>query len=208
MNRLTLVLALAACDVPRGTEGGGIRWAVDDLDIFVNGFHKASGDPSHQEEVDHFCNTLSGGVIQCVLYRDERMVGIEHIVPRERFDALPLEERAFWHPHNYEVVSGLLVTPGQGSLQEHDVAEDLVGTYGKTWHVWQPEDDLPVGVPVLMKAFIADGEIDPALVDDRDQRFGIDTTAIRESRRDIEDPGADPATLAEPEVCVCESTPF
>ena len=43
--------------------------------------------------------------------------------------------------------------------------EQVVSTYGKTWHTWHTDRDkeLPYGIPALMMGFTADGQLDPAL---------------------------------------------
>jgi hypothetical protein len=68
--------------------------------------------------------------------------------------------------------------------------EKLVGTYGKTFHTWHTDqhDTLPIGVPQIMMGFTADGQLDPALVEARDQRFGIDSADKRRDREDIAAP--------------------
>jgi hypothetical protein len=66
-----------------------------------------------------------------------------------------------------------------------------MNSYGKTWHVWntwhrgQPNDALPLGEPMLAWSFNRDGEAAPGLVEDRDQRMGLNTAATRERRADL-----------------------
>jgi hypothetical protein len=47
-----------------------------------------------------------------------------------------------------------------------------------------------------MMGFTADGQLDPALEKARDQRLGVDTQAIRRSRKSIPQPTVDPAANA------------
>jgi len=49
--------------------------------------------------------------------------------------------------HRYEVGSGLLVAPGVPGIAERQDMQKLIGTYGKTWHMWQVDrgDPLPYG---------------------------------------------------------------
>ncbi|EEB0358646.1 DUF1264 domain-containing protein, partial [Salmonella enterica subsp. enterica serovar Enteritidis] len=63
----------------------------------------------------------------------------------------------------------------------------IVNTYGKTWHTWHTDRDktLPMGIPALMMGFTGDGQLDPALLADRDRRLGIDTQAIKRERQDL-----------------------
>lgn len=175
------------------------------LDLYVNGFHYAAGDPSMQMEVDHYCHARADGIVQCALYAaddEPRLIGVEHVVAREVFDALPTAEKVLWHPHTYEVKSGALVAPDLPPSEEHALMEQLVSTYGKTWHLWDSDvDALPLDAPMLMKGFTADGQLDPALLAARDARLGVDSAARRADRADIVDPGFDPIVLEEPVVC-------
>ena len=60
------------------------------------------------------------------------------------FATLPAEERRLWHSHVFEVKSGLLIMP-QPTLVPRAVWEtaetkemqQVVGLYGKTYHLWQ-----------------------------------------------------------------------
>jgi hypothetical protein len=72
--------------------------------------------------------------------------------------------------------------------------EKLIHTYGKTWHTWHTDlnKQLPLGVPQLMMGFTADGQVDPAMVRARDQRFGIDSQRRKEDRADIVSPSIAP----------------
>jgi hypothetical protein len=90
----------------------------------------------------------------------------------------------------HEVKSGQLIAPGLPEFAERRLMWRLVGTYGKTWHTWQTAegDTLPLGVPTLMMGFTADGQLDGALVSQRDHRFGISTEARRSARSDIPTP--------------------
>lgn len=47
------------------------------------------------------------------------------------------------------------------ALAERSYFEDLVTTYGKTFHTWQIDrDDFSYGIPQLMMAFTRNGQID------------------------------------------------
>jgi hypothetical protein len=54
---------------------------------------------------------------------------------------------------------------------------ELQKTYGKTIHTWAVDisPDLPLGPPNLMMSYTQDGQIDPSMVEARDQRLGIST---------------------------------
>ena len=85
------------------------------FDVYVVGFHCAKGEPDMQMEAHHFCRVVNDDVLQCVL-----------------FDQMPEEEKGYWHPHNYEVLSGELVAPGLPEAAEKAFMKQLLNSYGKT----------------------------------------------------------------------------
>jgi hypothetical protein len=122
-----------------------------------------------------------------------RLIGIEYIISKERFERLPDEERRLWHSHHYEVKSGELLAPGIPELAEHSYFKDLVTTYGKTWHTWQiDQDDFPMGIPQLMMGFTEDGQIHQHMIEARDRRLGISMEERRRTRADIPMPALVP----------------
>lgn len=128
---------------------------------------------------------------------DARLIGIEYIVSRERFRALPDDEKRLWHSHDHEVRSGTLVAPGIPERAERAYFEDLATTYGKTFHTWQYDrDDFPLGIPQLMMGFTGDGQVDEKLVAARDARLGVSATQRRRLRATIPDPGVEPGADA------------
>ena len=89
--------------------------------------------------------------------------------------------------------SGTLMAPGIPELAERAYFNDLVTTYGKTFHTWQYDrDDFPYGVPQLMMGFTQDQQIDPVLLRQRDERLGVSTTNRRMSRSAIPMPEVAP----------------
>jgi hypothetical protein len=171
------------------------------LNVYLDGFHFASGDLRGQMEAHHYCALLNEDVIQCALYdgngEDAHLIGIEYVVSAKVFRSLPEDERALWHSHAFEVSSGQLIAPGIPQPAEHELMEKLVSTYGKTWHTWHTHhgDAVPLGIPHLMMGFTGDGQVREALVAQRDQRFGIDSRDKKKQRADIipgpVEPGAD-----------------
>lgn len=166
------------------------------FDLYVVGFHAAKDDPSMQMEAHHFCKQVNGEFLQCVLFdgnsEDANLIGVEYIISERLFDGLPEEEREFWHPHNFEILSGALVAPGLPDWAEKEMMRLLMNSYGKTWHTWhtgrhdaEPGDTLPLGEAMLMWSFNRDGEMDPALERSRDVAFGISTEEKRQNRRDL-----------------------
>lgn len=167
---------------------------IEALNAYLDGFHFYSGELQAQMEAHHYCSVLNEEVIQCVIYdgntRAAKIMGVEYIVSERLFRSLPPEEKALWHSHVHEVKSGQLVAPGIPQPAEHALMQKLVGTYGKTFHTWHTDRQktLPIGVPQLMMGFTADGQIDAAMVAERDRRFGIDSAEKRRQREDIAAP--------------------
>jgi hypothetical protein len=174
------------------------RPPIDALNAYLDGFHFYNGHPQAQMEAHHYCSVLNEEVIQCVIYdgnvKDAKLMGVEYIISASLFATLPASEKKLWHSHAHEVKSGQLSAPGIPAPAEHALMEKLVNT----WHTWHTDLNkrLPLGVPQLMMGFTADGQIDPALVADRDRRFGIDSQAQKKAREDIPAPAIDPGADA------------
>jgi len=177
------------------------KYPLDAMSTYLNGLHMYADEMGRQVEASHFCIHLRHDLHQCVIFDknapDARLIGIEYIISAERFRSLPEEEKRLWHSHHYEVASGVLTAPGIPDLAEHAYFEDLITTYGKTFHTWQYDrDDFPFGIPQLMMGLTADGQADESLVHERDRRLGISTAHKRRDRADIPVPevlsGANP----------------
>jgi hypothetical protein len=169
------------------------KYPLQAMSTYLNGFHMYADDMGRQVEACHFCIHLRPDLHQCVIFDsnrpDARLIGIEYIIPAERFRALPEEEKRLWHSHRYEVKSGMLTAPGIPELAERTYFKDLVSTYGKTFHTWQYDrDDFPYGIPQLMMAFTEDGQLDDALLRARDRRLGRSSRKRRSARANIPPP--------------------
>ena len=170
--------------------------------MYLDGFHASKDDPSMQMEAHHYCNQVNNDFAQCVLFDgntgDARLMGIEYIISEKLYQMLPAEEKAYWHPHNYEILSGTLRMPGLPEAAEKEALAGKINSYGKTWNTWMtgthggPADTLPVGPPRLQWSFNHDGEIEPGLVEDRDRRMKLNTADARHRRADL-------ASLAHPQ---------
>ena len=166
------------------------------MDIYLVGFHPMKDRPDRQMEAHHFCHQVNQDFAQCVLFdgngADAKLNGIEYIISEKLFDSLPEDERAYWHPHNGEILSGQLVAPGIPGPAEHALMKDKMNSYGKTWHVWHTGamgnagDALPLGPPMLAWSFNRDGEATPGLVERRDEQMDIDTAEKRRERADLQ----------------------
>src|SRR4051794_3347541 len=169
---------------------------LKDFDIYVVGLHCAKHEPDMQMEAHHFCRQVNQDFLQCVLFdgntKDANLIGIEYIISARLFATLPAEEREYWHPHNYEILSGQLTAPGLPEAAERAFLKELMNSYGKTWHTWHtgrhdgtPGDRLPLGDPKLMWSFNRDGEADEALRLDFQRAMDADESASRRQRRDL-----------------------
>jgi hypothetical protein len=175
---------------------------VAKIAMYLDGFHAAKDDPRMQMEAHHYCNQLTEDFAQCILYDgntdDARMMGIEYIVSEQTYNGLPGEEKAYWHPHNFEILSGQLRMPGLPDVAEKAALEGKMNSYGKTWHTWMTgmygggNDQLPLGPPHLQWSFNRDGEEMPGMVAARDNRMGLNTADARADRQDL-------AALAKPQ---------
>jgi hypothetical protein len=168
---------------------------VETIGMYLNGFHVSKDDPQMQMEAHHYCNQANEDFAQCVLFdgntAEARMMGIEYIISEALYDTLPAQEKAYWHPHNYEILSGQLRMPGLPDVAEKEALKGKMNSYGKTWHTWmtgmhgRTADPLPFGPPHLQWSFNRDGEDMPGMVAARDERFGVDTAEAREDRQDL-----------------------
>lgn len=165
------------------------------FDIYLVGFHPMKDHPEDQMEVHHYCSQVNEDFAQCVLF-DSNMAnanlnGIEYIISEKLFAKLPEAEKKYWHPHNGEILSGLLVAPDIPGIAEKALMKGKMNSYGKTWHVWntghdeQPGDTLPLGEPMLAWSFNRDGEARPGLVEKRDKKMGISHVEKRMQRKNL-----------------------
>lgn len=178
------------------------RPPVAALNAYLDGFHFYNGNMHGQMEAHHYCSVVNEDLTQCVIFdgnvADAKLMGVEYIVSAKLFKDLPEQEKALWHSHVYEVKSGQLIAPGIPEVAEHELMKKLVGTYGKTVHTWHTDlhKTLPYGAPQIMMGFTADGQVDQALVAQRDQRFGVSSAEEKNARADIPSPPIDPGADA------------
>jgi Protein of unknown function (DUF1264) len=173
------------------------RTPLKGFDAYVVGFHCAKHEPDMQMEAHHYCRVVNDDFLQCVIFdgntREANLIGIEYIVSERLFDTLPAEEKPFWHPHNFEILSGQLVAPGLPDVAETSFLKQLMNSYGKTWHTWHTgrhdgKDagmSMPLGEAKLMWSFNREGEADERLKENRSAVMGIDVEAKRARRQNL-----------------------
>jgi len=186
---------------------------VKNICAHFNAFHAYAEDPRRYIETNHYCSHVNNDVRQCQLYDSTgpgaRLIGIEYMISPELYESLPSDERRLWHSHVYEVKSGMLIMPNPTvpqvawQLGEKREMEQVITLYGKVYHLWQTDKGhkLPLGEPKLMTSFTADGQLDFAEVEKRDQKFSTDYRKNKLARSNIPSPKIHPdadSTWAKP----------
>lgn len=172
------------------------------INAYLDGFHFYNGNMNAQMEAHHYVSQLNEDVYQAIIYdgndEDAKIMGIEYIISAKLFRDLPAEEKKLWHSHAYEVKSGSLIAPGVPLVAEHELMEKLVSTYGKTIHTWHTDQEktLPLGSPMIMMGFTAEGQLRKDLLQTRDKTFNISTAERKQNRADIPTPPVDPLANA------------
>jgi hypothetical protein len=166
------------------------------LDIYLGGFHPMKDDPSHQMEAHHFCKQVNEDFAQCVLFdgnsKQANLNGIEYIVSERLYNQLPQDEKQYWHPHNYEILSGQLIAPGIPEAAEKQLMKMKMNSYGKTFHTWhtgtfgEAPQALPLGPASLAWSFNHDGEAKSGMIEQRDAAFKLNTAGKREERKQLQ----------------------
>ncbi len=168
------------------------------FNIYLVGFHPMVEDPCHQMEAHHFCKQVNEDFAQCILCdgntHDANITGIEYIISEKLFQELTAEEKKFWHPHNYEILSGLLSAPGLPKIAEKSLMKTKMNSYGKTIHTWRAKcwegnqpylDTLPLGKPLLGWSFNHNGEIRDDLVIGYEMAFNRKTNDTQQQRQSL-----------------------
>jgi hypothetical protein len=162
---------------------------LEAMHLHLCAFHVAEDDRTFQLEAHHYCMPLreDGKLFQCIVTDSSKpgakILGVEYIVTDDIYQGLSKEEKKFWHPHDYEVTSGLLVAPKLSEEDENKFMAVVRKTWGKTFHTWaDPATELPLGTPRLMWAFTKDDQIRDELVNKRDKDLGISTEKIKKRR--------------------------
>ena len=170
-----------ACEV-KGTP-------LEAMHLHLCAFHVAEDDPEFQLEAHHYCMPLrdDGKLFQCIVTDSDKpgakILGVEYIVTDDLYRGLSKPEQVLWHPHDYEVTSGLLLAPKLSEEQENKFMAVVRKTWGKTFHTWaDPNTELPLGRPRLMWAFTKDGQIRQELITKRDKDLGMSTEKIKRRR--------------------------
>jgi hypothetical protein len=168
---------------------------AEQLKIYLSGLHVMKNNPHHQMEAHHFCRQVNEDLAQCAIFdgngRDANLTGIEYIVSEKLYDSLPADEKKYWHPHNFEILSGELVAPSVPDAAELELMKEKMNSYGKTWHIWntgrfgEKGNAVPLGAPELAWSFNRDREVVPGLLEKRDEIQKIDSGHKRKERGNL-----------------------
>lgn len=178
----------AAAD--HGAEPAPGAGPLSQMHLYLCAFHIAKKDPKLVFEAHHYCMPVAEEVHQCIIFdgsgKNARILGVEYIISDKLYRKLPEAEKKYYHPHAYEITSGLLIAPDMKVADETKLMEGLVTTWGKTWHTWpDPKTALPMGGPLLMWSASKDGQVDAQVLADRDKKFKVSTKEIRKRRAHI-----------------------
>jgi len=188
---------------PHGAKPGASPLAGPHLHFC--GIHMAKKNPKLQFITQHYCAAHTGGpdgdIFQCVLFdgtgQNAKLVGVEYLISDAAYRKLPDAEKPFWHPHTYEVLGGGLIAPEMEPKDESAFMKIVMTTWGKAWHTWpDPTTAVPTGEPLLIWSVMADGQVDPKLLAERDKQFKVDTDKIREAR--VKEIGLEPPKVSLP----------
>ncbi|KAJ0240703.1 Oil body-associated protein 2A [Hirschfeldia incana] len=166
---------------------------IKQMSLHMCSFACYGHDPSRQIEAHFYVHRVNEDFLQCAVYDCDsaktHLIGIEYIVSERLFESLSSEEQKLWHSHDYEIQTGLLVTPRVPELVAKPELQNIAKTYGKFWCTWQTDrgDKLPLGAPALMMSpqDVNMGKIKPGLLKKRDDEYGISTESLKSSRADI-----------------------
>lgn len=171
------------------------RGPLEQFRLHLVGFRPLRDDPGAQVEVHLYCRLLNDDVAQCVVFDgdgpDARLTGVEYRISERLYDRLFPEEKVYWHPSNYELLSGQLLAPGLPPAAERELVRLLLNSYAKTWHFWtsdgpdRPGRSLPFGDALLAWSFNHDDELDPRLLVARDERLRVDSSRRARQRESL-----------------------
>jgi hypothetical protein len=190
----TTEVTTIASGAPTPEEAASL-WPTDSLILHMAGVHPMKSNPSHQVKAHHYCNEVNDDLTQCVIYDSHspqaRMTGIQYIISNRLYAQLPLAERQYWAPKNYEILSGQLTAPGMTTQKEHDLMRSKLNSYSKTYQFnFATSSDtgmvsVPMGQPMLAWTFNRDGEVKADLQMDLETEFNYSSSDKRAERQDL-----------------------
>jgi len=110
---------------------------------------------AHPTEVaHHWCKTVSGGLLQCLIYDSDapnaRLVESEVIVKPDLYKSFSPQEQALWHYHKVEIPKVNATMPDVSAAVAKATVASLTETYGKVYQLWDPMTSKnPIGQPTV-----------------------------------------------------------
>ena len=102
--------------------------------------------------VHHHCKVYDDMTATCLLFPtgmndQDKLYGIEYVIPANQYNTLPEEEKKYWHYHLTELPTVNATLPDMTAEEAAKVKPVLDETYGKVVYFWQYGDELPIGEP-------------------------------------------------------------
>jgi hypothetical protein len=102
--------------------------------------------------VHHHCKVYDDMTATCLLFPtgmndQDKLYGIEYVIPANQYNTLPQEEKKYWHYHLTELPRVNATLPDMTAEEAAKVKPILDETYGKVVYFWQYGDQLPIGEP-------------------------------------------------------------
>lgn len=163
---------------------------LESFQTHLCGFDVIKKKPTEYFEAHHFCSPLSDDVQQCIIFntagKGAKLIGVEYVITDRLYRLLPESEKKYYHPHTFEVTSGLLAAIGVKPEDELKWMSQRYTTWGKGWYTWpDPRTDLPMGDPILMWSATKDGQVPPEMLTKRDAINKTATMNLRVARKGI-----------------------
>jgi hypothetical protein len=105
--------------------------------------------------VHHHCKVYDDMTATCLLFPtgmddQDKLYGIEFVIPTAMYNTLPEEEKRYWHYHLTELPRVNATLPDMTAEEAAAVKPVLDETYGKVVYFWQYGDELPIGEPTAV----------------------------------------------------------
>jgi len=112
-------------------------------------------DPKLQMIVHHHCKAYDDGTFICLMFHSgmkdqDKPIGFEYIITTAQYNALPEEEKHYWHYHKVEVPRAHATFPDLTADELAKLKSAIDETYGKVVYFQQADDKFPLGEPFVM----------------------------------------------------------
>ena len=112
-------------------------------------------DPKLQIIVHHHCKAYDDGTFICLMFHSgmkdqDKPIGFEYIITTAQYNALPEEEKHYWHYHLVEVPRAHATFPDLTAEEAAKILPAVNETYGKVVYFKNMDDEFPLGEPYIM----------------------------------------------------------